>query len=120
MPADEHGWAQALAETAPHIMVRPAGTMSDADHYPALLAAAAGCHILADDRLDLPPELGALRLPNRIVPWQRALQSALQNLTATLAHGKRARMAALALAANAPPPPWAEIPAPACIRNAAE
>jgi len=55
-PEDEQGWARELAALAPHILVRPT-TRDDLDCYKALLAAAAGCHLLIDSRLDLPPEL---------------------------------------------------------------
>jgi hypothetical protein len=117
-PPDAPGFAQMLAECAPHILIRPA-SRADADHGTALMAAAAGCHLLADERLDLPASLGALRLPNRPAAWRAALLGALQNLTATLAQGKRARAAALAWSGAAPPPQWAN-EAPAPLQSAAE
>ena len=68
----EFAWAQAMAELGPQIMIRPAAAETHADHYPALLAAAAGCHILADDRLDIPASFGAILLPNRAASWSAA------------------------------------------------
>jgi hypothetical protein len=123
-PADEYGWARALGEVAPQILVRPAGRVADADAYHALLAAAAGCHLLVDDRLDLPASLGAIRPGHRLPAWQRALGHAITHLTATLQHGQRARAAALALVpAEAALPAWAS-PGPgaaaAAMRDAAE
>jgi len=120
-PADEFGWAAALGAVAPQLMLRPAGTQALADHYPALLAAAAGCHILADDRLDLPPPLRAKRLPNRVSAWTSALHRALTAIPATLAAGTATRAAALALPSlEAALPPWAMLPALAEYRSAAE
>lgn len=119
----EYAWAQALAQLAPQILIRPADRETDADHYRTLLAAAAGCHLLVDERLDMPPSLGAVQLPNRVAAWQRALKHAVADLSGTLAHGQRTRAAALALpSTEAAPPPWADFSqasAPA-LQSAAE
>jgi hypothetical protein len=101
----EFAWAQAMAELRPHIMVRPAGAETHADHYPALIAAAAGCHILTDERLDMPPSLSALSLPSRAGAWTEALKAAIADLTTTLEQGRAARAAALALPALEAAPP---------------
>jgi hypothetical protein len=120
-PESEHDWALALGELAPQIMVRPADSEVVADHYKALIGAAAGCHLLVDDRLDLPDGLGAVRLTNRIAAWQHALQHAVRDLTGTLEHGKRARAAALALPGlEEVLPEWARMGAEAVMRSAAE
>ncbi len=120
-PEHEQGWAQELSALAPHVMVRPAHTEASADHTAALLGAAAGCHLLTDDRLDVPNTLGAVRLPNRLPAWQRALQSTVTDLTATLAHGRRSRAACLALpSADAALPPWAGLAAGSALVRAAE
>ncbi|GEM_PF-2391722 len=116
----EFAWAQAMAELAPQILVRPAGHDTSADHYKTLIAAAAGCHLLIDDRLDTPATLGAIQLTNRADTWKTALTTAIHDLTATLAHGARARAAALALpATESAPPPWTTLDHPA-LRSAAE
>ena len=118
--ASEYAWAQALAELAPQILIRPVERETDADHYRPLMAAAAGCHLLVDERLDIPPSLGAQALPNRFAAWQRALKQAVAELSATLARGQAARAAALALpSTEAAPPPWAGLPHPA-FASAAE
>jgi hypothetical protein len=120
----EFAWAQAMAELGPQIMVRPAAAQTHADHYPALLAAAAGCHILTDRRLDTPPSLGALTLPNLASAWSEALKAAIADLKTTLEQGRAARAAALALPAlETETPPW--LPAgpaaeSALLRSAAE
>jgi hypothetical protein len=121
-PPDEAGWARVFTDLAPQIMVRPVADASWVDHYPILLGAAAGCHVLADDRLDVPPGLGAVRLGNRYEAWQRALREAVHDLPATLARGARARAAALALPTiEDAPPAWAQVPVPdAAARRAAE
>jgi hypothetical protein len=120
-PESEHDWALALGELAPQIMVRPADAEVMADHYKALIGAAAGCHLLVDDRLDLPDGLGAVRLTNRIAAWQHALQHAVRDLTGTLEHGKRARAAALALPGlEEVLPEWARMGAETVMRSAAE
>jgi hypothetical protein len=120
-PEHEQGWAQELSALAPHVMVRPAHTEAVADHTTALLGAAAGCHLLTDDRLDIPDTLGAMRLPNRLPAWQRALQTAVTDLTGTLAQGSRSRAACLALpSADAALPPWAGPAASAALVRAAE
>ena len=125
----EFAWAQACAELGPQIMLRPAATETHADHYPALIAAAAGCHILTDDRLDMPASLGALALPARMGAWSEALRGAIADLKATLEQGRAARRAALALPGleDAPPPwilaappPWLPLACGAALRSAAE
>lgn len=119
----EFAWAQAMAELGPQIMVRPAAAETHADHYPALLAAAAGCHILTDERLDIPPSLGAVALPSRAAAWTDALRAAIADLKTTLEQGRAARAAALALPGlEDAPPPWLPF-APAehaPLRSAAE
>jgi GT2 family glycosyltransferase len=121
-PEDEQGWARDLCSLAPQIFLRPAHWQADADHYPALLAAAAGCACLVDDRLDVPESLGAQRLPNNFAAWQSALQSAIAALPVTLEQGTAARAAALALPAIEDcRPPWVDFGAPdMAIRSAAE
>jgi hypothetical protein len=120
----EFAWAQACAELGPQIMVRPAATETHADHYPALIAAAAGCHILTDDRLDIPASLGAVALPNRASAWTQALKAAIADLKTTLEQGHAARAAALALPGlEISPPPWlsfASESSGASLRSAAE
>ncbi len=106
----EFAWAQACAELGPQICIRPAHMETHADAYPLLLAAAAGCHILADERLDLPESIPALRLPPRQAVWVEALKVAITNLKTTLEQGARARAAALALPGlEAAPPPWSGV-----------
>jgi hypothetical protein len=108
-PADEQGWARELGALAPHILVRPAGDAADADHYCLLIAAAAGCHALVDDRLDMPEALGAAKLPNRMPAWRDALGFAISDFAGTFERGRAARAAALALpTVEAAPPPWTE------------
>ncbi|WP_298285829.1 hypothetical protein [Acidocella sp.] len=96
-PESEYAWAKTLAELGPHLMVRPVGAEPALDHYPALLAAAAGCRLLVDDRLDVPAALMPLQLPNRLAAWTEAVKQAMADLPETLAAGKRTREAALAL-----------------------
>ena len=96
-PLTEQSWATELAGVAPHILVRPADRHTEADHYKALMAAAVGCHILVDDRLDMPDALNTIALPNRLSAWQRATRQALSELSVTLERGKQARAACLAL-----------------------
>jgi hypothetical protein len=93
----EQAWATEFAGLAPHILVRPADRQTEADHYKALMAAAVGCHLLVDDRLDMPQSLGAVQLPNRIAAWQRAVKQALGDLPGTLERGKQTRAACLAM-----------------------
>lgn len=123
-PASEQGWATELASLAPHLCIRPADRDSDsaADHYRCLLAAAAGCQLLIDERLDCPPSLGALRLPNRYAAWHRAVSHAIEDLHGTIAAGQQAREACLALPAlEDGPPPWARLSAhPGAGQQAAE
>jgi GT2 family glycosyltransferase len=119
-PEDEQGWARELAALAPHLLVRPAGEAA-ADHYVALLAAAAGCHALADARLDLPEALGARRLPNQADAWREAVRDAVRDFAATMEAGQRARAACLALpAVEDAPPPWAGLALAPAARTAAE
>jgi hypothetical protein len=104
----EQGWAAELAGLAPHILVRPADRETEADHYKALMAAAVGCHLLVDDRLDMPDALDTIRLPNRLAAWQRAVRQALADLPHTLERGKQTRDACLALPSiEDAPPAWA-------------
>jgi len=120
-PETEAHWAQAMVELGPQIMLRPANMEAYADHYPVLLAAAAGCHVLVDERFDTPASLGAVKLKNRLAAWQEALNTAIADLTGTLAHGRNARKAALALPAlEGAPPPWSGCAASAALRSAAE
>ena len=123
-PEHEQGWAQALGTLGPHIMIRPAERDADGDHYPALMAAAAGCVLLVDERWDIPGMLGAVALPNRLNAWQKALRKAIGDLPATLAQGQRTRAACLGLpSVESVPPPWdlAAPPPPASlIQRAAE
>ncbi len=105
----EQSWAKELGGLAPHIMVRPADRQTEADHYKTLMAAAVGCQLMVDDRLDTPDSLGAIRLPNRLAAWQRAIKQALADLPATLERGKQTREACLALPSiEDAPPGWAE------------
>jgi hypothetical protein len=121
-PEDEQGWARDLCGLAPQIFLRPAHWQADADHYPALLAAAAGCACFVDDRLDVPESLAAQRLPNNFSAWQSALQSAIADLSLTLERGAAARQAALGLQAIEDAAPlWAASGAPDhTLRIAAE
>ncbi len=120
VPEDEHGWARELAALAPHILIRPVDRAVETDHYTALMAAAAGCHLLVDERLDLPESFDAVRLPNRIAAWQKALKNAVTDLQGTLERGKAARAAALALpSVEDAPPPWMD-EAAAPVSRAAE
>jgi hypothetical protein len=117
----EQSWATELAGIAPHIMVRPADRQIEADHYKALMAAAVGCQLMVDDRLDIPESLGAIRLPNRLAAWQRAIKQALADLPATLERGKQTREACLALPwIEECPPGWADAPEVAPHQRAAE
>jgi hypothetical protein len=121
-PEDEQGWARDLCGLAPHIFLRPAHWQAAADQYPALLAAAAGCAGLVDDRLDIPAALGAQRLPNNFFSWQSALAAAIADLPVTLERGAQARAAALALPAIEDcRPTWADFGiADMPLRSAAE
>ena len=121
-PPTEQGWATELAGLAPQILVRPADRHTEADHYKALVAAAVGCHLLIDDRLDVPDELGAIMLPNRLAAWQRAIKQALGDLPGTLQRGKQTRDACLALPSiEDAAPEWAGcLPEEVGSRRAAE
>ena len=115
----EQAWAAELAGVAPHILVRPADRHTEADHYTSLMAAAVGCHLMVDERLDVAESLGAIRLPNRIAAWQRAIKQALLDLAGTLERGKRTRDACLALPAiEEAQPGWATLPEAAAQRAA--
>jgi GT2 family glycosyltransferase len=121
-PPHEQRWAEELASVAPQIFCRPAAADQGADHYPTLLAAAAGCRLLIDSQLDTPPTLRAQTLPNTLPAWREALTQALTNLPETLTIGRQTRQAALALPAlEDTPPPWSGLPphSPA-LRRAAE
>jgi hypothetical protein len=118
-PVDEQGWAALMAEVAPQLMLRPAETAT-ADCALALMAAAAGCLVMVDERLDMPPGLGAVALAPRLGAWAKALAVATGALADTLARGARLRAAALALPSlEAAPPAWAPV-APAALQAAAE
>ncbi|MDE1907676.1 MAG: hypothetical protein KGH75_14630, partial [Rhodospirillales bacterium] len=120
-PESEQGWANLLAQTGPQIMLRPAATETHADHYPALLAAAAGCRLIIDSRLDSPASLGALRLPNRKQDWLAALHNAVADLPETLRQGAKARAAALALPTiEQEIPGWARLAPPHALASGAE
>jgi len=120
-PDDEQGWARELGALAPHILIRPADAVAEADHYTLLLGAAAGCHALLDDRLDAPPTLGATALPNQLDAWRDALTQAIADFAGTYERGRRARLACLALpGVEAAPPPWAERPTILAARSAAD
>ena len=118
----EQGWANLLAQTGPQIMLRPAAAEIHVDYYPTLLAAAAGCRLIIDSRLDAPASLGALRLPNRKQDWLAALQNAIADLPETLRQGAKTRAAALALPSlEQEPPGWARLASPlAALASAAE
>jgi hypothetical protein len=107
-PTDEQGWAAALAEVAPQIMVRPAQA-AVADCALALMAAAAGCLVLVDERLDMPAGLGAVALAPRVQAWAKALSVATGGLADTLARGAKSRAAVLALPrVEAATPGWVQ------------
>ena len=59
---DEALWARDLAGLAPHVLLRPAGKAALGDCYFTLLAAAAGAHLILDQRLDTQASLPALPL----------------------------------------------------------
>jgi hypothetical protein len=121
-PSHEQRWADECAAVVPHIFIRPAEADLGADHYPTLIAAAAGCRLLLDSRLDTPASLGAQRLPNDPDAWLTTLRQAITNLVDSMERGRHARNAALALPAlEDTPPPWSGLPprSPA-LRSAAE
>jgi hypothetical protein len=112
-PQDEQNWAGSLCGLAPQIMLRPAHWKADIDQYTALLAAAAACFCLVDDRMDVPDSLGARRLPNDFAAWKGALAAAIDEFPVTLQRGAAAREAALAMPALEDfAPPWADLGAP--------
>ncbi len=121
-PETEAAWAHVMVELGPQIMLRPANMEAYADHYPVLLAAAAGCHLLVDERFDIPSSLAAVRLKNRLPAWKEALNGAVTDLSATLKRGAKAREAALALPASEDAlPPWVNFGGGnAGLRSAAE
>ncbi len=120
-PEDEQGFARHFAALAPHVLVRPAGAQAVADHYAALLGAAAGCCLLVDERLDMPASLGAKTLPDALAAWQDAVRQAVTDFAATLAAGQAARAACLALpGVEAMPPDWAGLDRAGSMRSAAE
>lgn len=94
---NERDWVELLAASAPQIMLRPLETDHYPDCYHALLAAATGCKLILDSRLDTPESLGALRLPNQLQAWSTALQDAVNDLPTTLQQGAKTREALLAL-----------------------
>ena len=115
MPDSEQAWARELANIAPHLYIRPVNQDADAlrDHYPVLLAAAAGCQLLLDERLDCPPSLNAVLLPNRFAAWHRAVMQGVEDLQASITAGQALRAACLGLPALEDSlPPWAEPPPP--------
>lgn len=93
----EQGWEELLTAAGPRILLRPAEAESYADCYPLLLAAAVGCRLIIDSRLDAPETLGALRLPNQKQAWSTALSEAVTDLATTLRHGAQSRAAVMAL-----------------------
>lgn len=107
----EQGWRDLFAIVGPQILMRPVETEVHADCYPVLLAAAAGCRLIVDTRLDTPKELGALLLPCEKQAWTNALTKAVIDLNTTLQHGAKTRAAALALPTlEQAPPDWAKLP----------
>ena len=103
----EQSWAELLAASGPQILLRPAKANIYTDCYPILLAAAAGCRLIIDSRLDAPESLGALRLPDQQQSWATALQDAVEDLATTLQRGAKTRTAALALPTlEQAPPGW--------------
>jgi hypothetical protein len=118
-PADEQAWARELAALAPQILVRPAEE-GFADHYVALLGAAAGCHLLVDERLDMPESLPAWRLANDPAVWRARLEAAVKEVGESMAMGAAARLAALELpSVEAAPPAWSGVAKAAARRVAA-
>ncbi len=90
LPETEAAWANDMVELGPQIMVRPANMEVYADHYPVLLAAAAGCHVLADERLrHSRPAWGRCGCKNRLAAWKEALSGAIADLTGTLERGRQ-------------------------------
>ena len=106
---DEALWARDLAGLAPHVLLRPAGKAALGDCYFTLLAAAAGAHLILDQRLDTPASLPAERLGQAASLWKSRLLCAVKDLRGTLASGKATREAALALpSVEELPTPWAQ------------
>lgn len=109
-PMNEQSWADLLSAVAPQVLLRPANADTYADCYSTLLAAAAGCRLIIDSRLDAPESLKPLRLPNQKQSWMTALAEAVTNLATTLQHGAQTRAAALALPTlEQAPPSWASL-----------
>ena len=121
-PGDEYGWARELSALAPHVLIRPVEAKVETDCYTAMLAAAAGSHLLVDQRLDIPESLGATRIPNSFAAWREALLNAVtEGLAGTLARGEMARAMALELpSVEEFPPPWFEPTPEALVERAAE
>jgi hypothetical protein len=121
-PADETSWARELSVLAPHVLFRPVEAKVETDCYMALLAAAAGSHLLVDQRLDIPESLGPTRVPNSFAAWRAALLHAVTDgLAATLARGEASRAAALALPSIEDlPPPWLDVSSETRVGQAAE
>lgn len=112
----EQGWRDLYAVVGPQILLRPTETNISADCHTVLLAAAAGCRLIVDSRLDTPKELGALSLPCVKQAWESALKSAVDDLKETLQIGAKTRAAALALPTlEQAPPDWATLPVTAAI-----
>ena len=107
----ERGWAELLAAVAPQILLRPMDTDTHADCYMTLLAAATGCSLIVDSRLDTPESLQPLRLPPQKPSWMTALNEAVAHLPATLQRGTKTRASALALPTlERSMPGWAMLP----------
>lgn len=94
---NERGWVELLGAAAPQIMLRPMEADHYCDCYHTLLAAAAGCKLMIDNRLDTPATLEALHLPNEAEAWSTALNNAVDDLATTLRQGARTREVAMAL-----------------------
>ena len=122
VPNDETSWARELSGLAPHLLLRPVEAKVETDCYTALLAAAAGSHLLVDQRLDIPESLGPTRVPNSFAAWRAALVHAVTDgLADTLARGEASRAAALALPSIEDlPPPWLEVSSDIRVGQAAE
>jgi hypothetical protein len=121
-PGDETSWARELCGLAPHVLFRPVEAKVEADCYTTLLAAAAGCHLMVDQRLDVPESLDAARIPNSFAAWRQALlHAATDGLATTLERGKASRTAALALPSiEELPPPWLDVSSETRVEQAAE
>lgn len=106
-PESEQGWAELFAVTAPQIMLRPAKADTQVDTYLLLLAAASGCRLIIDHRLDVPKGLDALPLPRTQQSWTNALNEAVAHLDVTIRQGAQTRTAVLTLPTlEQAPPGW--------------